>query len=329
LTLLSLFRTASSAVTSRFIGLELDPANAETPQDASLGGRYCRNLTAEPDDEMLVLAWNELERNMTIVPTGRTKLTAPVPEIERTLDAGGGSGAEVPVDAFYVDRCATSNDEFARFVDEGCYRQPELWVPEALAHLLQFVDRTGNPGPNFWSNCRPPKGQGNHPVVGVCWYEALAFARWSGKQLLSPAQWQWAGVWASAGSAPAATKYPWGSAFDHQRANTWSSGIGDTVPVDEYYAGSTPNGVYQLVGNVWEWVSGSFSNNDVGGHEQLAFEKPPGEIRGGAFDTYLETQASCLFRSCQPRLRRGNNVGFRCCIPVAGLPTPPDPAVFM
>jgi iron(II)-dependent oxidoreductase len=109
--------------------------------------------------------------------------------------------------------------------------------------------------------------------------------------------------------------YPWGDLFDVRHANIWASGIGTTVPVDRYYDACTPNGVHQLIGNVWEWVSGEFTDSpppDVS-TEGL------GEIRGGAFDTYFSRQATCQFRTGQPRLSRARNTGFRCCVATADL----------
>ena len=322
MTLFSLFRRRTGKPSPE-LGLE----ETELPADPQLAGRYCRMLTHDPDFETLAEAWTELERNMTIVPAGCTKL-APV-VLGLAPNAAASIARPIPIEAFYIDRRATINDEFVRFVSDGGYSQPELWLPEALPNLLQFVDRTGSPGPQSWSNCRPPADRGQHPVVGICWYEAVAYARWSGKRLLTPAEWQWAGGWSSSGGAQTEAKYPWGNTFDPQRANTWSSGIGDTVPVGEYYDGTTPNGVYQLIGNVWEWVSGSFEAASTDSHEQVFFDSPPAEIRGGAFDTYLETQASCLFRSCQQRLYRCSNIGFRCCVSVEELPSPPDPTAFV
>jgi iron(II)-dependent oxidoreductase len=89
--------------------------------------------------------------------------------------------------------------------------------------------------------------------------------------------------------------------------------------VNDYYEGSTPNGVYQLVGNVWEWVAAAFECECQDESSRIVFEQPMAEIRGGAFDTYFENQATCQFRSGQPVLYRGANVGFRCCVSVDQL----------
>ena len=57
-------------------------------------------------------------------------------------------------------------------------------------------------------------------------------------------------------TSPAANcnRYPWGDLFDPTRANLWASGLGRTVAVDALPDGSTPNGIFQMCGNVWEWL---------------------------------------------------------------------------
>jgi iron(II)-dependent oxidoreductase len=79
-----------------------------------------------------------------------------------------------------------------------------------------------------------------------------------------------------------------------------------------------------LIGNTWEWTSDAIDGCQDG-DSHIVFESPMAEIRGGAFDTYLETQATCQFRTGQPPLYRRPNIGFRCCISAQDLPCPPDP----
>jgi iron(II)-dependent oxidoreductase len=78
-------------------------------------------------------------------------------------------------------------------------------------------------------------------------------------------------------------------------------------------AGNTPNGVRQLIGNVWEWVDAQFYPNSAEG-VSVILDEAMAEIRGAAFNTYFHSQATCQFRTGQPLLFRGSNVGFRCCI---------------
>ncbi|MFV1965789.1 MAG: formylglycine-generating enzyme family protein, partial [Pirellulaceae bacterium] len=276
------------------------------------------------DESELAVAWKSLEEQMALVPAGETTLMV--------THLKGVNGSEVVprahrvrVRAVYLDRYAVTNEDYAQFVAAGAYRRPEWWPPQILPHVLHFTDRMGTPGPKFWSDGRPPRDKLKHPVVGICWYEANAYACWVGKRLPTPAEWQRAGCWTDGDDAE--RRFPWGNAFDPKRTNTWLGGPGDTVPVQDYYEGCTPNGVYQLVGNVWEWVAAAFECVCDDKHSRVVFERPMGEIRGGAFDTYFANQSTCQFRSGQPLPYRGTNVGFRCCVSADQLRTVSKPFV--
>jgi len=73
------------------------------------------------------------------------------------------------------------------------------------------------------------------------------------------------------------------------------------------------NGVEQLVGNVWEWTSSSFGAWEPLSH-RIETDHPLKSIRGGAFDTYFESQANCHFQSGARPLDRKHNIGFRCAL---------------
>jgi iron(II)-dependent oxidoreductase len=308
------------------IDSELPSASPSNKQRA-IGGQYCVVLTSEPPpgDAELVAAWKTLEARTGLVPAGNTCL---LPAFEPRHSAPAPSFDQqhvISVSAFYIDRHAVTNEQFERFVIDGGYDREELWPPEVCAHLLQFRDQKGHPGPRFWSAGKPPIHKRNHPVVGISWFEANAYARWSGKRLPTAAEWQRAASWSCTQGAASEARYPWGNAFDPQRANTWHSGRGDTVAVDDYPLGATTNGIRQLIGNTWEWTSDGMDARREG-NSHIIFESLLAEIRGGAFDTYLETQATCQFRTGQPPLYRRPNIGFRCCISAQDLPCPPDPA---
>ncbi len=193
------------------------------------------------------------------------------------------------VPSFLIDRHEVSNEEYLSFVAAGGYENPDYWpgtliidgerVPRSEARA-RLVDRTGMPGPRGWSGGIYPEGKSSHPVVGVSWYEASAFARWAGKQLPTWNQW-WRAARAGSGGP-----FPWGSSQEDVgvRANV---GLIDTEPVGSHPLGVSPVGAHDMAGNVAEWlrdsddpgaqvvVGGSWKNPVYGFDPNNAWLRPP------------------------------------------------------
>ena len=174
------------------------------------------------------------------------------------VDAGiptlPGSMTNVP--AFLIDAYEVTNEEFARFVASGGYANTALWpdtmVVEGrsvarLEALRKFVDRTNLPGPRGWSGGAFPEGKARHPVSGVSWYEASAYARWVGKELPVHAQW-WRAAMDVRGDG-----FPWGTDAKtaESRANFSQAG---TREVGAFPSGLSTFGCYDMAGNVREWL---------------------------------------------------------------------------
>ena len=264
--------------------------------------------------EDLASAQSHLDQEMAIVPQGPVAVRARCYDV---LDEDQALRAErlIQVEGFFLDRFPVTNREYRRFVSEGGYEQMALWDETIWPAVLSFVDRTGQPGPRFWENGRCARGKENHPVVGVSWYEACAYARWAGKRLPTDPEWVKTGSWPvlSESGQPVQRKFPWGDAMDRSRANLWNSGAGGTVAVDSLPGGASVNGVQQLVGNVWEWTSSNFGTWEPASRK-IETHLPLKSIRGGAFDTYFDLQASCQFQSGENPLARKHNIGFRCAL---------------
>ncbi len=158
----------------------------------------------------------------------------------------------VQVGDYYLDRHEVTNREYAAFVEAGGYEDPVYWehrfredgrtlsFAEATA---RFTDRTGRPGPATWEGGSYPPGSADHPVGGLSWYEAAAYARFVGESL--------------------PTVYHW-----YHAASTWlspyiiaSSNYGGEgpAPVGEY-DGLARFGAYDMAGNVREWVWNEAAN---------------------------------------------------------------------
>ncbi|HEX4952978.1 MAG TPA: SUMF1/EgtB/PvdO family nonheme iron enzyme [Thermoanaerobaculia bacterium] len=167
--------------------------------------------------------------------------------------------------AFKVARYPVTNLQFARFIEAGGYREDWPWWlqnPNAKEEILNGEGGRWPAGPRLWRNTAFNRAL--QPVVGISWYEALAYCAWltdswrSSRQIGAdeearlPSVAQWQRVAAGEGNRP----FPWPGAFEPSFANTKESGLGQTTPVNMYPQGATPEEeVFDLAGNVWEWTA--------------------------------------------------------------------------
>jgi iron(II)-dependent oxidoreductase len=285
------------------------------------------NLSAQG----LGVAQETLDREMSLVPDGDVLLEPQGPVATSEKDRGDHEperpGRVVHVASAYLDRFPVTNAQFQTFVLAGGYKETAIWDAAIWPAVFDLVDTTGSPGPRYWRDGRFPEGKENHPVVGICWYEAAAYARWVGKRLPVEAEWVKAGSWPVhlTPTSRVQRKYPWGNTINPGRANLWGSGPGDTVPVDELAAGESVGGIYQLIGNVWEWMADDFMlPHDL--QPDRAHGPTLKSLRGGAFDTYFDQQSTCQFASGDNPLARKHNIGFRLALGICDLVDPTDRA---
>jgi dienelactone hydrolase len=170
------------------------------------------------------------------------------------------AGAQTPlgnVPDFFIDRFEVSNAEFHRFIQDGAYKNRKYWKHEFVDDgqvigwedgVSRFVDSTGRPGPGSWLGGTYPDGTANHPVSGVSWYEAAAYAEYAGKSLPTGTHWGVArGEYSPLIQFPQLGGFALFAPFSNF-ANTGTIEIG-SLP------GVTPYGAYDMAGNVREWCS--------------------------------------------------------------------------
>jgi hypothetical protein len=154
---------------------------------------------------------------------------------------------------YLFDVTEVTNLQYKRFVDAGGYSNPEYWEHQFVQDGRElpfeeamdlFKDRTGRPGPSTWEVGTHLDEMAAHPVGGVSWYEAAAYARFVGKQLPTLFHWYWAA-------------YPHASQFMLPHSNFGGAG---SAPV-KAYDGISPSGVFDTAGNVREWTWNRSNDN--------------------------------------------------------------------
>ena len=166
--------------------------------------------------------------------------------------------AWVSLPAFFIDQYEVTNREYLEFVDAGGYDSSEYWHGLPLGGtkedwrttVARFVDATGRPGPATWEVGRYPEGAGDHPVTGLSWFEAAAYARFRGKSLPTAYHWYRAAFSLAEYSESLAPAIAGASNF---------SGKG-TSRVGEF-AGIGPWGTYDMAGNAREWLWNNMSED--------------------------------------------------------------------
>ncbi len=166
-----------------------------------------------------------------------------------------------------IGRYPVTNREFKRFMDEGGYRQDKpWWSDKARQELPQYYSEWPTE-PRYLDDSR--FNRPTQPVVGVSWYEAVAYCAWLTEKLQAageavearlPTLEEWR-------QAAGSQTYPWGPDFDPACANSEESGLGQTTSVDMYPDGVTPAGVWDMAGNVWEWTKTRYSGISVEAYE--------------------------------------------------------------
>ncbi|HEX6386949.1 MAG TPA: bifunctional serine/threonine-protein kinase/formylglycine-generating enzyme family protein [Anaerolineae bacterium] len=214
----------------------------------------------------------------------------------------------VHIDAYFIDETEVTNAQHALCEADGVCDPPAL--------------RGASFHPSYYGD----PAYDDYPVIFVNWYAADNFCKWRGARLPSEAEWERA-----AGFDPEqgiVLRYPWGDAFDgtrlnfcdanctHNRRNTdHDDGHRDTAPVGSYPDGRSPIGVYDLAGNVMEWVSDWYDPRYYG---EATDTNPLGPmegefkvIRGGSWLSPANEVAVTARTSFDPAVARAN-LGFRC-----------------
>jgi formylglycine-generating enzyme required for sulfatase activity len=169
--------------------------------------------------------------------------------------------------------------------------------PVTNAEYDQFVRATDHRRPDHWlRDGHYPPELAQHPVVFVSWEDAIAYTQWVGARLPSEAEWE------KAARGSDGRLYPWGNEFSAEYCNTSESKTEGTQPVDAHPGGTSPYGVMDMAGNVWEWTMSLY---EVGEDWRI--------LKGGGWDYKGIKDTCCAYRVYFRPTFRNSAVGFRAC----------------
>jgi formylglycine-generating enzyme required for sulfatase activity len=273
---------------------------------------------------------------------------------------------ELHLPTFYIARYPITNAQYRPFVEDGGYDEPRYWTEECWAWRTgerepdlsviddeewrrkyadwlaeRPVERRDKP---FWWD-HPRWGLPNRPVVGVSWYEALAYCQWLREQLQAPGytlqvwrngrletlnlepetltvQLPSEAEWEKAARGADGRRWPCGNEWVEGQANTEEANVEETSPVGAFPGGASPWGAMDMAGNVWEWTRTAWGHTDPWNRPDYSYPYDPSDgredvsvadwlvMRGGSW-LYSQWGARC---ACRSRYVPGfffNSIGLR------------------
>ena len=168
--------------------------------------------------------------------------------------------------------------------------------PVSNLEYARFVNDTGRALPSHWHQDGYPPHRANYPVTNVSYGDAQAYCRWRSQTSRGTYRLPTKEEWLSVATNNDGRSFPWGNERDQYRFN-WRKNIGDTTPVGIYLEGESPQGVSDLLGNVWEWTDSHSKDLYI--------------LKGGAWDS-MDLLREGVAASLQKHPNtRSNNIGFR------------------
>lgn len=204
---------------------------------------------------------------------------------------------EVDLPAYFIDKYEVTHGRYLEFIRETGHRVPK-----------HASDATKD----LWQGGLMPESIAPLPVINVDWFDAKAYCEWAGKRLPTEAEWE------KAGKGTDDRRFPWGDVeptHKHLNFNQRWRGAKTLVPVGMYEPGKSPYGLYDMAGNVWEWVADWY---DATYYQRSPRSNPQGPAHGKrkvirSSGWQVETpQVRVFTRVASDPYDRNHSTGFRC-----------------
>ncbi len=193
------------------------------------------------------------------------------PDIERMLDVSGKKGLR-------LGKYPVTVQEYAAFIADGGYETERYWVIDGDGEDWKIYVGEGWKEPWSWEwQQRAP----NRPVVGVSWFEAMAYCAWRTEKLRAnpPLRLPTEKEWEAAATHPEGP-YPWGNEAPTEERANFNRNVGHPTPVGMYPLGAAPGGHLDMAGNVWEWcIDQALTQQQASSSERA----PTRGVRGGSY----------------------------------------------
>ncbi|MBI3173539.1 MAG: SUMF1/EgtB/PvdO family nonheme iron enzyme [Chloroflexi bacterium] len=216
---------------------------------------------------------------MMLVPAGNFQMGSPWYDF--FAESNQKPAQTVYLGTYYIDKYEITNKQYQACVDAGGCTMP---------NGIGSYSRSSYYGNSVFDN---------YPVIHVDWNQANAYCKWRGASLPTEAQWE------KAARGTDGRTYPWGEGIDTTFAN-YNGKVDDTTEVGTYEKGVSPYGVYDMAGNVLEWVNNSYKYLDASPEESS-----PG-TRGGSWLVKFDNGMQPSYRLGSYPTKTDYNLGFRC-----------------
>ncbi len=210
---------------------------------------------------------------------------------------------------FCLDRHPVTNGQYKRFVD-GTGRQRPTITPEAYQRQGFLVHPYNKVKEFLWKGDTFPSGRKDHPVVLVTYDDAVSYCSWKGEQVRGRYRLPTEEEWEKGARGTDGRIFPWGNKWMVENLNSGSH-FGSTTAVGRFPLGKSPYGLYDMVGNTFEWTSTAWPSTGVGSQSQKMV------LKGCSWDDLPGTCRAAM-RHGRPGSSKHILIAFRCVSELGG-----------